>query len=218
MSMQELATTPADRLEVFAGAPQVLGVSTDSIEDELKRLAATYEHAGIGIAEVDAEGKFLRVNPQLCDLMGYAADELLGRSIFEESLAEDVVADGAQFGRQVAGEIDRYSIEKRLRRKDGAIFWALITSASVRDETGRFLYAVRVQQDITDRKQAQESLARRAEEQATLYGFTERLQRAETIEEVFAPALDAIMQGLRCQRASVLLFYRFRVVRFVAWR
>ncbi|OLB74356.1 MAG: hypothetical protein AUI16_14860 [Alphaproteobacteria bacterium 13_2_20CM_2_64_7] len=183
-----------------------------------ERLSATYQHAGIGIVEVDAEGRLLRVNAQLAALMGYSSRELVGRSIFDETAAEDVESDHAQFKHQVAGEIDGYSIERRIRRKDGGYFWASITSSSVRDAQGRFLYAVRVQHDITVRKEAEEALARRIDEQEALYELTERLQHAGSLAAVYQPALDAIIRALRCDRASILLFDQSGVMRFVAWR
>jgi PAS domain S-box-containing protein len=125
---------------------------------EEQRLAATYQHAPIAITEVDADGRVLRANAQSCELFGYSSDsdEVLGRSIFEESTDQDSGADREQFRRQVAGEFGRYIIERRIRRKDGSYAWALITSSSVRDTDGQFLYAVRVQQDITVRKEHEE--------------------------------------------------------------
>jgi PAS domain S-box-containing protein len=123
---------------------------------EEQRLAATYQSAPIGIAEVDADGKVLRANIQSCGLLGYSSDEVLGRSIFEETADQGGGADREQFRRQVAGEFDRYTIEKRIRRKDGSAVWVSITSSSVRDTDGQFLYAVRVLEDITERKEREE--------------------------------------------------------------
>jgi PAS domain S-box-containing protein len=182
------------------------------------RLAVIYEHAGVGIAEIDAEGNLLRVNPHLCGLMGYSAEELLGTSNFQATHAGDVDGDREQFQRQVAGEIDRYSIEKRLRRKDGGYFWAIINSSAVRDAAGSFLYAVRIQHDITERKRARKALKQRAEQHTALFEFTERLQHARSLENVYEPALDATVKALRCQRASVLLFDAANRMRFVSWR
>ena len=190
----------------------------EMLHEQHEQLAVTYEHAGTGIAEVDANGILLRVNARLCGMMGFSAQQLQGRSIFDETFPEDRERDRAQFLRQTAGEIDRYTIEKRIRRSDGSYVWVSITSASVRDGQGEFLYAVRVQTDIDDRKRTEERLARRMDEQAALYGFTERLQHAESLRDVYEPALDAITRALRCSRASILLFDETGVMRFVAWR
>ncbi|WP_024513168.1 PAS domain S-box protein [Bradyrhizobium sp. ARR65] len=182
------------------------------------RLAATYEHIGAGIVEVDRNGRMLRVNRQLSQLTGYSADELLGRTIFQETLPEDVPEDRAQFERQLAGEIDRYTIEKRIYRKDGGYIWASVTSSSVRDAAGSFLYAVRLQYDITDRKRAEQALSRRMEEQAALFAFSERLQHCKSVQQIHHAALDAITHALGCARASILLFDATGVMRFVASR
>jgi PAS domain S-box-containing protein len=183
-----------------------------------EQFAAHYAHIGAGIVEVDADGRFLHVNPQVCELIGYAPGDLIGRSLFDETHADDVDADREQFRRQVAGEIDRYHIDKRILRANGEYFWASITSVSVRDEEGRFLSAVRVQHDITDRKIAEQLLARRMEEQAALYEFTSRQQRATSVEDLYEPALDAIVRALVCDRASILLFDQSDIMRFVASR
>lgn len=192
--------------------------ANDPRQRDGERLAATYDHAGVGIVEIDADGVLLRVNTHLCELMGYAPEDMLGRSIFDETYAEDLDADFAQFQRQVAGEIERYTIDKRLRCRDGRYIWCAVRSTSVRDASGRFVYAVRVQHEIGDRKRAEEALAARLEEQAALHDFTSRLEKARSLEGVFEPALDAIMRGLRCQRASILLFDHVGAMRFVAAR
>jgi PAS domain S-box-containing protein len=182
------------------------------------RLAVTYEHVGVGIVEIDQAGRMLRVNQKVCELMGYEAADLLGRSIFDETSPQDVAQDLAQFRRQVAGEIDGYTIEKRLARKDGSYVWAEVTSSSVRDASGNFVYAVRVQHDISKRRETEQALARRSEEQAALFRFSERLQYATSLPAVYDTALDAILAALACKRASILLFDDSDVMRFVGWR
>jgi two-component sensor histidine kinase len=58
------------------------------------------------------------------------------------------------FRRQVAGELDTYTTESKFQRKGGSSGWARVTSTAVRDADGTFLYAVRVVEDITERRQA----------------------------------------------------------------
>jgi PAS domain S-box-containing protein len=153
---------------------------------EEQRLAATYQYAPIGIAEVDADGKLLRANAQSCGLLGYSSDEVLGRSIFEGTVDQSSEADREQFRRQIAGELDRYTIERPIRRKDGSHVWVSVTSSSVRDSDGGFLYAVRVEQDITERKLREEEREEREEKERLL--LREVNHRAKNILSV----VDAI--------------------------
>ena len=169
-----------------------------------RRLAVIWERADVGIAEVDRNGKLVRVNDHLARLLGYPADELLGRSIFDPLLTENPEADQAQFRRQVLGEIDHYTTEKRMKRRDGANLWTAVGSTSVRDRRGRFLYAVRVHHDITARRTAEEALALRADQQAALYEFTDVLQRATVLEDVYEPAVAAIARAFGCERVCLL--------------
>src|SRR5688572_26948339 len=48
-----------------------------------------------------------------------------------------------------------------------------------------------------------------------LYQLTDQLQRATSIEGIYDAALDAIVSGLRCERASILLYDNGGVMRFV---
>jgi PAS domain S-box-containing protein len=182
------------------------------------RLADTYEHVGAGVVEVDGDGRITRVNQQLCQLTGYSATELVGRTIFDETVPEDAERDRAQFKRQVSGELGRYTIEKRIYKRGGGHLWAEVSSSSVHDAAGNFLYSVRVQHNISDRKQAEQELAQRMDEQAALFQFSECLQHVTSVDEVYEVALEAIMRALDCERASVLLFDEADVMRFAAWR
>ena len=64
----------------------------------------------------------------------------------------------------------------------------------------------------------QSESTRRVDELGVLFRFTDRLFRAEREEDVYDAALDAIIAGLRCNRASILLFDEAGVMQFVASR
>jgi len=182
------------------------------------------EQLPIAAYACDARGRLLWFNTRASELWGRSPQigddsELNGSScILDETLPEDVAQDRTQFRRQVAGEIDRYTIERRISRKNGSCFWAEVASSSVRDAKGRFLYALRVQHDITARKETEQALARRSEEQAALFQFSEKLQHASSLPDVYDAALDAILAALACERAAILLFDHDEVMRFVGWR
>jgi len=123
--------------------------SQRELREQEERWAATYEHAAIGIVELDAEGRFLRVNEAICSIVGATREELLSWRLQGRTHPEDRDVDDELYRRQVAGDIGFYSIEKRFIRKDGRVIWIAVRSSTVRDVTGHFLYGVRVVQDVT---------------------------------------------------------------------
>ena len=123
--------------------------------EQEQRLAATYEHAAIGIAEVTPDGHFVRVNEAICAITGRSREELMGGKLFRFTHPDDVDADREAFRKQAAGELQFYSMEKRFRRPDGREIWIAVRSSPVRSADGSLLYFVRVVQDINERKQAE---------------------------------------------------------------
>ena len=85
------------------------------------------------------------------------------------------------------------------------------------DAAGELAGAINMLVDISERKSAEQTLARHRDEQAALYQFTNRLYRATTLDDIYQSALDAIRQSLGCERASILLFDDTGVMKFVAW-
>jgi PAS domain S-box-containing protein len=126
-----------------------------ALEQE-QRLAATYEHAAIGIAEIAPDGSFLRVNEAISIITGYSRDELLSSRLFTYTHPDDIDPDRDAFRKQVSGELEFYSIEKRFVRKDGRVIWVSVRSSPVRAAAGSLAYVVRVVQDITERKAAEQ--------------------------------------------------------------
>jgi PAS domain S-box-containing protein len=130
--------------------------SQSEISEQEQRLAATYEHAAIGISETDADGRILRVNEAVCAITGRSREDLTGSYLFERTHPDDTDPDREAYRQQVTGQLGIYSVEKRLVRPNGRVIWIAVRSAPVRDANGNFLYAVRVVQDITERKEAEE--------------------------------------------------------------
>jgi PAS domain S-box-containing protein len=128
------------------------------LREQDQRLAATYNHASIGIAEADETGRHLRVNDALCKITGYTAEELLQRSFFGNTHPDDRSEDHAMYARQIAGELDTYTVEKRYVKKDGTSAAVRVSASAVRDSEGVFLYGVRVIQDVTDERRARDVL------------------------------------------------------------
>jgi PAS domain S-box-containing protein len=123
-------------------------------------LRALFELAGVGQALADpATGRYLRVNPKLCEITGYSRDELLGMTFSQLTHPDDRERDLALLHALVRGEVGTEAIEKRYVRKDGAIVWVQVTVTLLRDAQGRPLHSAAVIQDITDRKRAEQERA-----------------------------------------------------------
>ena len=118
-------------------------------------LAATYEHAAIGISEVGPDGRFLRVNEAICTIAGMSREQHMSATLFDRTHPDDADPDREAFRKQINGELEFYSVEKRLLRPDGRMIWLSVRSTPVRSDNGQLLYVVRVVQDITERKAAE---------------------------------------------------------------
>ncbi len=137
-----------DQTEKLAAAARL------RVQDQ--RLRATYAHAPIGIAEVDAEGRFLAVNAQLCEICGRTAPSLIGVKFWDITHEDDHEAERYLFARQMRGELDHYSLEKRYVRPDGAVGWVELRASRVDAADDAPAYGIRVLRDITQERRLAE--------------------------------------------------------------
>src|SRR3712207_3776034 len=109
------------------------------------------------MAQADpSTGRLLLVNREMCEIVGYSKEELLGMSFLEITHPEDREVDLERFRRMISGDTPEYEHEKRYVRKDGSSVWARVRARIVRDEAGRPMRTVATIQDITERKRIEE--------------------------------------------------------------
>jgi PAS domain S-box-containing protein len=144
------------------------------LRESEERFRATFEHAAIGAAQVGIDGRWLRVNQRLAEIVGYEPDELLETTFQEITHPDDLEGDLAQVKRLLAGELQTYVLEKRYLRKDGSTVWVNLTVSLVRDASGEPAYFIAAVEDISARKQT--------EEERDLLLVKEQLARAEAVE------------------------------------
>jgi diguanylate cyclase (GGDEF)-like protein/PAS domain S-box-containing protein len=126
------------------------------------RFYDAFGYAAIGMALVSLDGYLLVANPALCDLLGFAPDELAGLSIRSLTHPDDLESNFLLLSQLISGEIRSYQLEKRYLRKDGGIVWGLLSVSLARDPIGNPCYLVAQIQDVTERKRVTEELAHRA--------------------------------------------------------
>ena len=122
-----------------------------------ERFRLAFENAPIGMALVAPNGTFLRVNRTLCEIVGYPADVLVTKTFQDITHPEDLEADLAHVQQMLAGEIRTYATEKRYFRSDGHLVWIKLSVSLVRDEAGAPMSFISQMEDISERKQLEET-------------------------------------------------------------
>lgn len=175
--------------------PATRGRAEKLLRESEARFRATFEQAGVGIAHVAANGRFLWLNQRFCDIVGYSPQEMLARTYQDITHPDDLDAD-LELARQVlAGERPSYSMEKRYIRGDGSLVWVNLTVTLVRETSGEPRHFISVVVDITARKQAEESLQERTWELGERVKELQCLYRISELIETPGISLDEILQG-----------------------
>ena len=132
------------------------------------RFRAIFEQAAAGIATATAEGMFLEANRTLCDMLGYAAEELRNISVYDLTFPDDREKQLDVDKPVREGESDTVRLEKRFLHKNGHPVWVNLASNVVRDEAGNIQYVIGVVVDIDQRKKMEEALLEALEEKEIL--------------------------------------------------
>jgi PAS domain S-box-containing protein len=124
-------------------------------EDRLRRY---FDLGLIGMAVITPAKQILEANDELCRILGCERHEIVGLAWADMTEPDDWPAEAGQIERALAGEIDRYSIDKRWIRKDRGVVHTSVAAQCVRCADGAADYLLAVVQDITERKLAEDRL------------------------------------------------------------
>ncbi|MFP4435817.1 MAG: PAS domain S-box protein [Chloroflexaceae bacterium] len=137
-----------------------------ALRESEERFHRAFDYASIGMTLVSPNGRWLKVNPAFCDLVGYPESELLTMEFQSITYPDDLDSSVGHMRRLLAGESPYFHLEKRYIHRDGHIVWVLLSVALVCDAQNQPLYAVVQAQNITQHKRARQELARRVSELA----------------------------------------------------
>lgn len=123
-----------------------------------------FENAGVGIAHVWPDGRFIRVNERLAEILGYDRSELEKSRLQVITHPEDWDSDHAERERMFRQESPGYTIRQRWYRKAGDLVWTNLTVSCVfREDNETADYCIAIVQDITRQVEAEEALNREEE-------------------------------------------------------
>lgn len=130
-----------------------------ALRDSEARFRRLFEFAPVAYQSLDEDGRFIDVNPVLCELLGYEAGELLGRPFGDFWVASQRDRFQGNFqrfkcAREARGEV-------RLLHRDGSEKVCLIVGRIETDAQGRFVRTHCVLADMTEQARARHALEER---------------------------------------------------------
>ena len=132
----------------------------EAAEESEARFRSVFDVSPIGMAVVDSACRFVSANAALCELLGYSAAQLAGRSFADVTPGDDAHRDVDLVAEAFAGSRRSFTLQKRYLHASGRVVWAEVRVARLpgADEQRAVLMIT----DITAHKQAEEDLAHRA--------------------------------------------------------
>jgi PAS domain S-box-containing protein len=157
-------------LSVISITGLLLGTSMAEIDARARLLRESEEryrtamhNSAIGMGLVSLQGRWLEVNPKLCQITGYSQEEMLQKDFDSLIYRGDGGPAGERTQDLITGAATSLEIFRRFEHKSGQLVWVHVTSTLVRDGSGQPLHFVTQTQDITARKEAEAKLFAAAE-------------------------------------------------------
>jgi PAS domain S-box-containing protein len=181
-------------------------------------LRATFEDAPIGMARADGGGRLRHVNRALCETVGRAPEDLIGRTLDELAPRSDAGVEDEQRRDLAAGAIRRYQVERHLSGPAGTSIPVLVSVSQATPREGAAADLILHIEDLRDRHRAErdrEQLIRAEAARAHAEAASERLALmqsiavaalgAEDLEGLLRELLDRVLEALDADRATVVL-------------
>ena len=128
-----------------------------ALRESEERFRQVYEHMAVGVARVSLGFQIEGANEAYCRMLGYRADELIGKHLRDITHPEILEENLRKQSQLAAGEIDHYRIEKKFIHKSGRVVHGILDANLVRDHENKALYFLGSVLDITDRKRAEKA-------------------------------------------------------------
>ena len=125
-----------------------------------KRWKTVFDLAPVGLVQVSMDGKFIRVNPAVCDIFGYSADQMKSMTVAEVSHPNDAKMIGEGVAALLERNIPELNYTGCFIKADGNIVWGAVRIVRIHGTDGDDDYFLGGILDITDRKNFERQLER----------------------------------------------------------
>jgi PAS domain S-box-containing protein len=179
-------------------------------QEELQKAEEKYRHifenAVEAIHQTTPDGRYITVNPAAARMLGYDSTAELMASMNDLDRNFYVLPGRrAEFKRLVESQDALWGFESEVYRKDGSTMWVLENGRAVRDEQGNILYYEGTSEDITQRKQAEETIRRQLDYLTALREIDDAIISSFDLRVSLNTLLMRAVSLLQVDAASVLL-------------
>lgn len=173
-------------------------------EESSERYRATFAEASVGMARLDAEGRYIMVNRAFCDIVGYDESDLLRLGYRELTAQADIETVAAAFASLRDADAKVVSLEHRLVRRDGTTVWADVTVSQLVEAASGRRYFLQLVDDITVRKAAEQTLRRGKELGDALTGIDAAMSATRDADEIVQVVVRDAAAALGVELAVLL--------------
>ncbi len=122
------------------------------------RLKAIFDNVAIGIVMVNVQGHCIKFNDHWAVMVGYTAEEISHARYLSFIYSYDLSPSHKCLHDMLQGKIDSFRLEARFQRKDGSVFWGDVSFRVTRQDDSTIEAMIGIVSDITERKQAEETV------------------------------------------------------------
>ncbi len=149
-------------LEETTVAVNALKVSDIARTESEQRFRLAFEQNTAPMVFTDLEDRVIAVNDAFCRMIGFSREELLGKDSKQFTHPEDVGITEETLQRLSADEVDEVRYVKRYLRKDGRVIVSEVSRTPAKDASGKTLYFVASERDVTDERALTAQLSHQA--------------------------------------------------------
>ena len=177
----------------------------EALRKSEERFRSVFKQAGVAVGVVESQtGRFVQINSKYEELIGYSNEEMTGKTWMEISHPDDIEEDLEKSRDLNEGEINRFSMEKRLIHKDGSLIWINLTVSPIGNSQEIPEQHIVIVEDITERKRLEEE----AHEHRERLAHVTRLSTLGEMATGLAHEINQPLAGIGTYASACLLLLR----------
>jgi diguanylate cyclase (GGDEF)-like protein/PAS domain S-box-containing protein len=177
------------------------------MEENLRQLSRAVEQSPASIVITDTAASIEYVNPKFTEVTGYTLEEAIGKNPRILKTSQTPKETHRQlWERLTSGEEWRGEFVNR--KKNGELYYEFASISPITDSRGVTTHYLAVKEDITERKQAEEALARHDQEISTLYEASLEINTLSDISTLLYSIIRRACELLKIRSGALYLFRR----------